>query len=111
MFGPFVHKLNKGGLDDIVANGRLLSTTAAGTAGGGDGVRAHQGSFQDLYRFHGWAVRPDPNEIFIEFKTAHQPLVVGPPHRHSMVRWLLDAGQYLLITITGVYNGCGQRLS
>src|SRR5690606_32980945 len=39
----YKHALNRGGLEDILANQRLRSTQASAVAGGQDGVRAYVG--------------------------------------------------------------------
>jgi hypothetical protein len=46
LYGPFNHQLNKGGLSDIIANNRMISSRARSNAGGGEAVRAGFGEGQ-----------------------------------------------------------------
>jgi len=100
-YGPYVHKLNRGGLEDIVSNSRLVSTEAAGSAGGSAKVRAHVGDFKTLKE----QLKLSGEDTFIEFTTETAPDTGLPP---GWAYWSMDAGLYLSISINGVYNGNGE---
>jgi hypothetical protein len=95
MYGPFHHQLNKGGLDDILTHGRLISTTARIVAGGGEAVRAHNGAFTGT---------PGGNTI-IEFYTDTPPRSGTPPW---LAEWPLPEGEYLGIKVVKVYHENGK---
>jgi hypothetical protein len=107
MFGPYVHSLNKGGLEDIVQSKRLLSTEGRY---GDEGVRALRGSFRELYVRNNWGLRPDASRIYVEFATVHAPNRGGPPGISAIVHWSMPAGHYLAIRITGIFDGFGEKV-
>jgi hypothetical protein len=100
-YGPFVHGLNKGGLEDIRGNQRLLSSPARGIAGGANAVRAYYGSFEKRQKNKNWH---NPSKVYIEFMT------FLPPYQHDpiMARWFMNEGEYLPIRITGIFYGSGK---
>jgi hypothetical protein len=88
----YYHQINKGGLPDIVANQRLISTTAKEIAGGGDAVRASIGSFSGTL--------PVESPPVIEFTTDVIPRVnVG----RGWGIWDLPAGEYLGIRVINIH--------
>ncbi|MCP4733053.1 MAG: hypothetical protein GY873_02570 [Bosea sp.] len=98
----YVHGLNKGGLDEILATGRLNSSEAAMIAGGVPRVNALRGDFGSLHETMNWH---DPDKIFIEFTTE-----VEPPYHPAYARWSGLENDYLPIAVTGVFDGSGRRL-
>lgn len=98
----YVHGLNKGGLDEILASGRLNSSEAAMIAGGVSRVNALRGDFESLHETMNWH---DPEKIFIEFTTE-----VEPPYHPAYARWSGLENDYLPIEVTGVFDGSGRRL-
>lgn len=98
----YVHGLNKGGLDEILATGRLNSSEAAMIAGGVPRVNALRGDFGSLHETMNWH---DPDKIFIEFTTE-----VEPPYHPAYARWSGLENDYLPIEVTGVFDGSGRRL-
>jgi hypothetical protein len=89
--------------DSIRQQNRLKSSEAAQTAGGASAVRAHVGSFATLRLRNRWFT--DPEKIFIEFTTT-----VRPETHPSIAMWRMPDGNFLPITILGVFSGAGQRL-
>ncbi|MBX9912093.1 MAG: hypothetical protein K2Z25_25745 [Beijerinckiaceae bacterium] len=98
----YVHGLNKGGLEEILATGRLNSSEAAMIAGGVPRVNALRGDFGSLHETMNWH---DPEKIFIEFTTE-----VEPPYHPAYARWSGLENDYLPIAVTGVFDGSGRRL-
>ena len=98
----YVHGLNKGGLDEILATGRLNSSEAAMVAGGAMRVNALHGDFRSLHETMNWH---DPEKIFVEFMTE-----IEPPYHPAYARWSGLENDYLPITVTGVFDGSGRRL-
>ena len=96
--GPFVHGLNKGGLEEIRKTSSLISTQ--GREGRGVAVRALFGSFEYQRKNKRW---DDPQRIYIEFYT-DQPPYKGDP---IIAQWHLPEGAFLKIYISGVFNGAG----
>lgn len=103
IFGPFVHGLNKGGLNEIRTHRQLRASDAAGIAGGASAVRAHVGLFAYLQRRNRWFANPE--KVFIEFTTS-----VAPEAHPAIAVWYMPAGAYLRIAIRATYNGAGQVL-
>ena|ERR1700730_13707818 len=103
--GPFTHGLNKGGLEDIRKNRRLKATEAAGIAGSSSAVRAHVGSFEVLQKRWCWFSPTYKDTIFIEFTSD-----AAPDSHPSIATWYLPEGEYLPITITGVFTGAGRKI-
>lgn len=112
-FGPYVHAINKGGLDEIIRTQQLVSTTARGIAGGGDAVRAHVGSFKAVADRLGWSrkfsqsANGSTDGKYIEFTTERPPRSGMPPFS---AQWPMEAGEYLKIRITGVFDEFGHRV-
>lgn len=91
-YGPFMHTLSKGGLDEIIRTGELRSSTARSVAGGGDAVRAHVGSPQ----------LPWKGDVpAIEFMTYDKPRVAKYMGGDAAY-WDLPEGDYLKIKIKRV---------
>ncbi len=90
LYGPYRHWLTKGGLDDIVENGRLLSGEAKIIAGGGTRVRASIAD--DLVQ---------GESTGIEFFTKTKPDWNNKPR--GWVGWTMPEGEYLKIHITTIY--------
>ncbi len=106
MHGPFVHGINKGGLNDIIRFQRLVSTEARGIAGGGTGVRAYEGDFQTLFRRMNSGNSPSGKQ-FVEFHTFHPPRSRTPP---GLANWPLAEGEYLNVRISGVFEDNGRKV-
>jgi RHS repeat-associated protein len=87
LFGPYRHGLNKGGLNDIVTNQRLLSTEAATIAGNEARVRALTGTAGTDVRYG--------TGTMIEFYTNSAPDWINKPQ--GWVGWTMPAGEYLPI--------------
>lgn len=87
LYGPFRHGLNKGGLDDIVSNQRLLSTEAATIAGGEARVRASEGVAGTPVEYG--------SPTMIEFYTKVPPDWANKPM--GWVGWTMPSGEYLRI--------------
>ncbi len=88
----YFHQLNKGGMQDIIANQRLISTEAAPIAGGGEGVRAVMGRFEGALDIG--------DKPIIEFTTEVIPRI---NRGQGWAIWDLPAGEYLPIQVTAVH--------
>jgi hypothetical protein len=106
LYGPFVHKLNKGGLDAILRDQRLLSTEARTIAGASAEVRAFKGDFETYKRK---ISGPNRNEAdtFIEFMSSIAPRANTPP---SWAHFEVQEGGFLPIKVLAVYNGLDLRI-
>jgi YD repeat-containing protein len=95
--GPsYYHQLNKGGLQDIMANQRLMSTPASSVAGGGEAVRASLGPLQQ-------GVMAGEKPV-IEFTTSVAPYNSGqPPYPGMWVKWPMPEGEYLHVDIFAIH--------
>jgi len=102
-FEPFVHGLNKGGLDAIRASRQLRASDAASVAGGASAVQAHVGTFADLQRRNRWFA--DPEKMFIEFTTT-----IAPAVHPAIAAWYMPEDGCLQIAIRGTHNGAGQSV-
>lgn len=106
--GPFVHTLNKGGLQQIVASGMLRGTAPANhLASDRLAVRAYTGSFEHQKKNKNWSGRLS---VHVEFMTPVPPDTDLPP---GWAIWsddrLLDG--HLPIRILRVLNGDGEPVS
>ena len=106
-YGPFVHGLNKGGLGEIIASGKLRGTLGANHyANDRPTVRAYAGTFEYQKKNKNWSGR---SSIFIEFTT---PVPLRSGLGAGAAEWsggdLIDG--YLPISITRVVNGDGERV-
>ncbi len=118
----FLHGLNKGGLEDILANQRLkVNDGNAQIAGGAEAVNAWRGDIEKLREKmleapeHIRQMRA--KEVMIEFTTN-----VPPTGEHPWTRWSvplpfdtpkpgsMESGGYLPIKVLGVYDGLGNPL-
>ena len=107
IFGPFVHTLNKGGLNEIRTSGKLRGTAASNhLANDSLAVRAYTGSFEHQKKNKNWHGRAS---VHIEFTTAFVPRPGLPP---GYAEWASDEliDGYLPITITRVVNGEGEAI-
>ncbi len=91
-YGPFVHRINRDGLESIVQGGRLIASRAADIAGGGIAVRAH--THEPLEHF-------STGEA-IEFTTTRPPSIVHPRNGHASWSFLGDQTQSLEIRVRRV---------
>lgn len=103
--GPFVHSLNKGGLQQIVMSGKLRGASAGNhMANDRLAVRAYKGSFEQNKKNKRWHGR---DKTYIEFMTKLPPRPNLPP---GYAEWegqqLLD--NHLPIKILRVVNGEGE---
>ena len=106
--GPFVHTLNKGGLQEIVTSGRLRATEPANhLASDRLAVRAHTGSFEHQKKNKNWHGRLS---VHIEFMTPVPPDADPPPGWATWSDDRLLEGQ-LPIHILRVVNGDGELIS
>src|SRR5207237_7371260 len=107
LYRPFVHKVHKGGLEDILRDQRLVSTEARAVAGATSQVRAVKGSFETYKEKMFGPNALDPSEKFIEFMTAKAPRAnSGPTWAHFDV----PEGDFLPIKVVAVYNGLGLKI-
>jgi hypothetical protein len=118
----FLHGLNKGGLEDILANQRLkVNDGNAQIAGGAEAVNAWRSDVEKLRD----RMREAPEhiremrakEVVIEFTTD-----VPPTGEHPWTRWSvplpletpkqgsMESGGYLPIKVLGVFDGLGNPL-
>ena len=93
LYGPFRHGINKGGLADIVADQRLMSTAAATIAGGGERVRASIGAASTAVSYGG--------KTMIEFFTEIAPNWADKPM--NWIGWNMPEGDFLDIYNITVY--------
>lgn len=107
MHGPFVHRLNKGGLLEIVTHQRLMSTEARSNAGGAGKVRALTGTWEDIAKRNNWLMRPVQADLYIEFMTDDAPDSGLSP---GLANWSIPEGQYLRIKVRRVLDGLGNVL-
>ena len=89
-FGPYTHMINRGGLDDILGQGRLLASCAATVAGGTAAVRATNHRLV--------ALSERATKLVIEFYASRPPDYIHP--RNGEVSWYLADGEYLEVTVT-----------
>ena len=87
------HRINRGGLDDILQNQRLVATDARMVAGGASGVRAHHGPYQEP------AVLPehDRGVTYIEFRTSRPPSQIHPIS--GVATWTMESERYLEVEV------------
>jgi hypothetical protein len=107
IYGPFVHGLNKGGLDAILVTSKLKGTGASNhMASDLIAVRAYVGDFEYQRRNKNWHGR---EKIFIEFMTRVPPRTGLPP---GYAEWsdaeLVDG--FLPVHVLRVLNGEGESL-
>jgi hypothetical protein len=102
VYGPYVHKLNKGGLHEILTTQKFRATPARGSDI--PGVRAHVGSFEKVKKKMNWSGRQD---TYIEFTTEIPPCSGLPPWLAEWRENELLVGQ-LPIRVLGVVNGEGE---
>ncbi len=93
------HKLNQGGLDDIVKNRRLLSTQARMNVGGAESVRAYVGPVEQ----EGIAT----GHTTIEFTTDEKPRK-RPSMGGDMAEWRIPDGEHLPIRVERVHMPDGK---
>ncbi|MCB1887832.1 MAG: hypothetical protein KDH20_09520 [Rhodocyclaceae bacterium] len=106
-YGPFVHKLNKGGLHAIVTTGKLRGAEGSNYfSNDRAAVRAYVGTFEYQKKNKNWSGR---TSIFIEFMTT-VPLRsgLGPGHAEWSGDELIEG--YLPIQILRVLNGEGEAV-
>lgn len=96
----FTHQINRGGLDDIISNQRLLSTEARDLAGGSSSVRATVSQPSE------WAVPPGATshssgitKPMLQFTTEMTPRPIGDPRIPNFVSWDIPEGEFLPIRI------------
>jgi hypothetical protein len=93
----YTHMVNKGGLEDIIQNQRLVATEARGIAGGNSAVRAYVGPARGAAG----------DKVVIEFTTAvkgnPRPFIGG-----NGMEWPMPEGEYLPIKILKIYYPGGQ---
>jgi hypothetical protein len=92
-FGPYTHDLNRGGLQDILAEQQLISTP---DWVGVDGVRARRTTLEKLSVFQ---------DAAIEFYTKEAPNMSHP--KNQEVQWNIDEGKRLDILVTRVKHPDG----
>jgi RHS repeat-associated protein len=95
--GPYIHGINKGGLDAIIREQQMIATDARGVAGGVPAVRAYTHSLDGLGAY--------PSTDFLEFTTAAPPSGVNPGQ--SSVWWSMEEGARLDIRITRIAHPDG----
>lgn len=102
LYGPFSHQINKGGLSDIVANNRLISTPARTVAGGGEAVRAGFGEAQFLQD-------KTDIEFFTELKPVTKYTLDWATNKSVPVQadWPMPEGEYLNIRLQRIFNEDG----
>ena len=104
-FGPFVHTLNKGGLNEIVTASKLRGSVASNhLANDNKAVRAYVGSFEHQRKNKRWSGRVS---IHIEFLALIPPRSDLPP---GYAEWTEDqlVESHLPIKILRVVNGEGE---
>ena len=102
VYGPFVHTLNKGGLQEIRTSSRLRGSAASNhMANDSIAVRAYVGSFEYQRKNKNWHGKT----IHIEFLTALPPRSGLPPGYAEWTDNLIDG--HLPIQITRVMLGDG----
>lgn len=98
------HRINKGGMDDILSNQRLKATEARAMAGGSPGVRAHSGPLPEA-KNETWTTGSEQNTTTIEFKSSRPPDYVHPTN--GQATWRMEDGEYLNVEVTKVQRGGG----
>jgi hypothetical protein len=107
-YGPYVHTLNKGGLNEIVTTSKLRGTEASNyMANDRRAVRAYVGTFEYQKKNKNWSGR---KSIHIEFLTFVPPRSGLPPGAAEWGEELLIEG-YLPIQILRVVNGEGENVN
>jgi hypothetical protein len=102
--GPFVHCLNKGGLEDIVRTRKLRGTVASNSmANDRPAVRAYTGTFEHQKRNKNWN---GPQMTVIEFYTSTPPRPnLSPGYAEWTEEGLVDG--HLSIQISKIVDGNG----
>ena len=103
-YGPFVHKLNKGGLAEICLTSKLRGTAAGNNmANDRPAVRAYVGTFEHQQKNKNWSGK---DSIYIEFLTSTPPRSgLAPGFAEWTEDGLVDGG--LPIKIIRVLHGDG----
>jgi hypothetical protein len=99
------HKLNKGGLEEIMKTQRLKATEARISAGGAMAVRAHVGDFKTHRELNAHWWKSDSPDVHVEFTTEQKP-----SEHPAYATWHQPDGGFLPIKITGVFDSSGRRL-
>jgi hypothetical protein len=86
--GPYTHDLNKGGLDAILAQGKLIATMSRF---GFDAVRARRVPLENLHVYR---------EAAIEFCASKPPSGTHP--KNGEVEWAMAEGETLDILVTRI---------
>jgi hypothetical protein len=104
-YGPYVHGLNKGGLNEIMTSSKLRGTLPSNhVASDRPAVRAYVGSFELQRKNKNWSGR---DKTFIEFTTRLPPRAGLPPGYAEWSDEQLIEG-HLPIRILRVVNGEGE---
>mgnify|MGYP000849042494 CR=1 FL=1 len=105
-YGPFVHTLNKGGLNAIRTGSKLRGTNASNhMANDSIAVRAYIGTFEHQKKNKNWHGR---ESVHIEFTTEIPPRSGLPPGYAEWTDGLIEG--HLPIKITRVLNGEGESV-
>ena len=84
------HRINKGGLDNILTHGQLKSTEARQSFGGHEGVRAHRGPYDA-------ASSRQRDVTVIEFTAERPPNQIQM--QNGEVRWNVPEGEMLKVNV------------
>lgn len=109
-YGPFFHKLNKGGWQDIISNKRLLGTPRSNNmANDRPEVRAYKGSLHEYLK----TLENRPSVMaaarqhdYIEFHTMTPPLMNGHPVEAC---WTVPENGYLYLSSVRLLSGSGEE--